>query len=48
VSVCRIPQIPEIEDAYRAAHRALEAIMPERCGFLPEADLYAFIPEPAS
>src|SRR5258708_15469471 len=36
----RIPEIPEIEQAYRAAHRALEAIMPESFGFLPEADLY--------
>jgi ribosomal protein S18 acetylase RimI-like enzyme len=35
----RIPEIPEIEQAYRAAHRALEAIMPESFGFLPEADL---------
>ena len=35
----RIPQIPEIEQAYRAAHRALEAIMPESFAFVPEADL---------
>jgi hypothetical protein len=40
VSDYRIPQIPEIEEAYRAAHHALEAIMPESFGFLPEADLY--------
>ena len=36
----RIPEIPEIEEAYRAAHRALEGIMPESFGFQPEADLY--------
>lgn len=36
----RIPRTPEIEEAYRAAHRALEAIMPETFGFLPEADLW--------
>jgi len=35
----RIPEIPEIEQAYRGAHRALETIMPESFGFLPEADL---------
>ena len=35
----RIPEIPQIEQAYRGAHRALETIMPESFGFLPEADL---------
>lgn len=35
----RIPEIPEIEQAYRGAYRALETIMPESFGFIPEADL---------
>jgi hypothetical protein len=34
------PEIPEIEAAYRAAHQALEAIIPRHNGsFVPEADL---------
>jgi ribosomal protein S18 acetylase RimI-like enzyme len=35
----QFPEVPDIEQAYRAAHRALEAIMPESFSFVPEADL---------
>jgi ribosomal protein S18 acetylase RimI-like enzyme len=35
----RLPETPDIEKAYRAAHRALETIAPSGFSFVPEADL---------
>lgn len=37
----QIPEIPDIEAAYRSAHRALEGILDDGFGFVPEADLDA-------